>query len=274
MKKVLATGTKYIFGAFAFAILGLLMSLTYQALGRIFPDSPVNQIWGLVLFDIAAIVWALAFVFACQTTGQYAAALIGFLTGFAGTLIMVGAEVMLGQTLTPANSAEIGRWLIYGFIGATALHATLLYLHHYNGQEIRQKVDVGIARGEVTTEAIRQAQGIIEQEKHSLARTIADGIVSDVKRELGLYPVEGTPFEPKQLTVHAPTPSQDQAELVPDEIKRMYAPGTTFIDGTTTPTDLNDPFWSEHPHHMGERYGTKPQEAGEQPSPFRGSPSE
>lgn len=271
MKKVLATGTKFIFGAFGLAILGLLMSLTYQALGRVFPGSPVNQMWGLINFDIAAMIWALAFVFACQTTGQYAAALIGFLTGFIGTLIMVAAEVILGQSLIAANNEEIGRWMIYGFIGATILHATLLYIHHYNGQEIRQKVDIGIARGEVTTDAIKQAQAIIEQDRHLLARTIAADMVADVKRELGLYPAEGTPFELKQLTAPALLLDEDSGPIS-DDLKRSYAPGTHFRDGTVTPTDLNDPFWSEHPHHMTERYGTK--EAAQKANPFRGQPPE
>lgn len=145
MRKVLAQGTKYIFGAFGIAILGLLMSLTYQALQRIFPTSLINQIWGLVLFDIAAICWALAFVFACETVAQYAISAIGFLTGFLGTLGMVAAEVLLGQSLFTADNTQIGQWIVYGFVGATALHAALLYAHHGSAQEIKQRIEIGRA---------------------------------------------------------------------------------------------------------------------------------
>lgn len=214
MKKVLGNITVYIFGAFGIAILGLLMSLTYQALGRIFPGSFTNQIWGLILFDIGAICWALAFVFICETVAQYAIAAIGFGTGFLGTLLMVGAEVILGQELITSNAAEIGQWMVYGFIAATALHAILLYAHHAAGQEIRQRIDVGIARGEITTEAIKQATATLDIEKTNLARTITADIVSQVKRDLGLYPVEGTPFEKKNQDTpalpHPTTPTKDE----------------------------------------------------------------
>jgi hypothetical protein len=216
MKEVLGNMTKYIFGAFGLAILGLLMTLTYQALGRIFPQSFSDQIWGLVLFDIAAMCWALAFVFASETVTQYAVAGTGFLVGFIGTLLMVASEVILGQNLMSADTAQIGQWMVYGFIGATALHAILVYAHHAGGQEIKQRIDVGIAKGEVTTEAIKQATATLKNEKHNLAQTIRDGIIADVQRELGLYPVTGTPFEPPTMKY----PYQDGREPIISNIPR------------------------------------------------------
>ena len=282
MKKVIAEGTKYLFGLFGIAILGLLMSLTYQALGRIFPTSPTNQMWGLVLFDIAAITWALAFVFSCETTGQYAVAIIGFLTGFIGTLIMVGAEVMLGQTLTTTNSTEIGRWLIYGFIGATILHATLVYAHHYNGQAIRQKVEIGIARGEVTTEAIKQANTFLDIEKTNLARTIADGIIADTKRELGLYPIDGTPFDRRQesrtLSLDIPSPTTDAIAAELPKYNHMRPPNGDRQHPDLLLNRLPLGVWQRilqewEAHDDAIRAGAT-QEAGNQPSPFRGQPPE
>ena len=44
MKKVLANVTKIVFSIFGLAILGLLMSLTYEALGRIFPNNFQDQL--------------------------------------------------------------------------------------------------------------------------------------------------------------------------------------------------------------------------------------
>lgn len=222
MRKVLAQGTKYIFGAFGIAILGLLMSLTYQALQRIFPTSLINQIWGLVLFDIAAICWALAFVFACETVAQYAISAIGFLTGFLGTLGMVAAEVLLGQSLFTADNTQIGQWIVYGFVGATALHAALLYAHHGSAQEIKQRIDIGIARGEITTEAIKQATATLDAERARLAETIRDEIIDNVKRDLNI-PIAvppGTIFKPKEQAVPAailaePTLAKDEATTQP-----------------------------------------------------------
>jgi hypothetical protein len=205
MTKVFAAVIKIGFGLFAIAVLGLLMSLTYQALARIFPNSFANQIWGLVLFDIAAIVWAGAFVFLCKTILQYAVSAIGFITGFLGTLLMVGAEVILsGQTLIAADTAKIGQWLVYGFIGATAVHVALLYLHHFGAPEINEKVEIGIARSQVTDTARKQATKRIEEEQAMLANSIADEIVNQVKRDLNLpIPAKGTIFQPKEQTAEA-----------------------------------------------------------------------
>src|SRR5690349_18592077 len=95
MKKVLGKMSAFLFGGFGIAVLALLMSLTYGALQRLFPNSFTNQMWGLVMFDVAAMCWALAFVFQSKSTIQYAAAGIGFVVAFVGTLLMVAAEVIL-----------------------------------------------------------------------------------------------------------------------------------------------------------------------------------
>lgn len=193
MKKVLQTSAKYIFAAFGVAVLMLLMSLTYSALARIFPENMVNRIWGLVMFDIAAMAWAIAFVFASNSAGQYATAGIGFIVGFVGTLGMVAAEVSLSSGMI--EPGEIGDWMVYGFIIVTALHAGLIYANHATAPEINEKINVGMARGEIVTQAITQATKQLEEEKADLARSIHADIVSEVKRELGLIPVDGTPFE-------------------------------------------------------------------------------
>jgi hypothetical protein len=206
MKKVIGKMSAFIFGGFGIAVLALLMSLTYGALQKLFPDSFSNQMWGLVMFDIAAMCWAIAFVFQSKSTMQYAAAGLGFIVGFVGTLGMVAAEVILsGQTMAQIETGEIGKWMVYGFIIVTALHAGLIYAHHAGAPEIAEQINVGVARGEIVTEAISQATKTLETQKAQLAETIHHDIVSQVKRDLGLYPVAGTPFEPKNLET-APLP--------------------------------------------------------------------
>ena len=223
MKKVLQTSSKYIFSAFTLAVLALLMSLTYSALVRIFPDSLVNRAWGLVMFDIAALCWALAFVFASESTGQYATAAIGFVVGFVGTLGMVAAEVILSSGQIEAG--EIGQWMTYGFIIVTALHAGLIYAHHATAPDIHEKINVGIARGEIVTTAIQQATQELDESKAALAVTIHRDIVSQVKRDLGLVPVEGTPFEPKakpSQSVYVDMPPEEFDKLEKELNKKGY----------------------------------------------------
>ena len=227
MKKVLGSMSRFIFAGFAVAVLALLMSLTYGALQKLFPGNFANQMWGLVMFDIAAMCWAVAFVFQSRSTMQYAAAGIGFVVAFVGTLGMVAAEVMLsGQNLAQIETGEIGRWMVYGFIIVTAIHAALIYAHHAASPDIHEQINVGIARGEIVTEAITQATHQLDAEKQELAVSIRHDIVSKAKRDLGLMPIEGTPFDrrqSKQLTVSMP-PAEWQA-LQNDLIEKGYVEG-------------------------------------------------
>jgi hypothetical protein len=207
MKKVLGAMSGIIFSVFCIAILGLLMSFTLGALRKLFPDSFVNQMWGLVLFDIAAMVWGLAFVFKSESVGQYAAAGIGFVTGFLGTLLMVAFEVITsGQTFV-TDGGSLGHWAVYGFIIVTAVHAALVYFHHASAPDIHEKINVGIARGEITTEAIRQATNVLEVQKAQLAETIHSSIVEQVKRDLNI-PILADPRMPI-------IPAEDDADTWP-----------------------------------------------------------
>ncbi len=132
-------------------------------------------------------IWALAFVFKSESTMQYALAAIGFIAAFVGTLGMVAVEVMLsGQTYVEVQD-WVGQWLVYGFVIMTAIHSALLYAHHAAAPDIHEKIDVGIARGEITTEAIKQATKSLEVNKAALAESIQREIVDQVRRDLGLH---------------------------------------------------------------------------------------
>jgi hypothetical protein len=185
MKKVLGAMSKFIFALFSLLVLGLLMSLTYGALKILFPNNFANQMWGLVMFDIAAMCWALAFVFQSNSVGQYASAALGFIVAFLGTLLMVAAEVILdGQTFV--ENSSIGQWMVYGFIIVTAIHAALVYIHHAMAPDISEAINIGVARGEITSEAIRQATQVLDTQKAELAHSIHQDIVDNVKRDLNI----------------------------------------------------------------------------------------
>jgi hypothetical protein len=215
MKKVLGSISGFVFAAFGLAVLALLMSLTYGALQKLFPGNFANQMWGIVLFDIATMVWAVTFVFQSKSTAQYAIAAIGFITGFLGTLGMVAAEVMLsGQNLAQVDTSQIGQWMVYGFIVVTAIHVFLLYAHHASAPEIAEQISVGVARGEVVSKAIKDATNTIEAEKHELSRAIYYDIVSQVKRDLGVIEVNPSmPFIPitQEIPAHSKEATQAKA---------------------------------------------------------------
>ena len=60
---------------------------------------------------------------------------------------------------------DLGRWMVYGFIIVTALHAGLIYAHNATASDIHEKINVGIARGKIVTEAIQQATKELEEQK-------------------------------------------------------------------------------------------------------------
>jgi hypothetical protein len=193
MKKVLGSISGFVFAAFGLAVLALLMSLTYGALQKLFPGNFANQMWGIVLFDIATMVWAVTFVFQSKST----------------------AEVMLsGQNLAQVDTSQIGQWMVYGFIVVTAIHVFLLYAHHASAPEIAEQISVGVARGEVVSKAIKDATNTIEAEKHELSRAIYYDIVSQVKRDLGVIEVNPSmPFIPitQEIPAHSKEATQAKA---------------------------------------------------------------
>lgn len=197
MKKVLQQGARYIFSIFGMAVFGLLMSMTYSALGRIFPDQSIYQIWGLILFDIAALCWASAFTYHSQTIEQYAISGIGFIVSFIGTLVLVAAEVLLGGQALVSVDADLGQWLVYSFITITALHVSFLYVFHFGNAELKKQIEIGIAKGSIQSQALKQAVHEIGVQENELARSIREGLVDDVHRDIG-YSAKGTIFEPVQ----------------------------------------------------------------------------
>lgn len=186
MKKVIQAIAKIAFALFTLGVFGMLMTYTFSALGRLFPGDLGNQLWGMVLFDIAAIVWALAFVFESRSLGQYAMSAIGFLAAFIGTIGMVAAEVILAGGQFTEQAAEIGKYMTWGFILVTILHVGLLYAHHAAAPEVDEQIRVGIARGEIVTHAISEAEKGLDVQKAQLAQAITADIVGRVTRDLSL----------------------------------------------------------------------------------------
>jgi hypothetical protein len=244
MKKVIGTMAGFIFAAFSVGIIALLMTLTYQALGRIFPNNFQNQMWGMTVFDIAVICWALAFVYKSNSVVQYAATGTGFIVALLGTLGMVAAEVIIGgQNLAPEQLQRIGQWMVYGFIGVTVLHVVMLWVHHGGAPEIWSQIDLGISKSQVTDAARKQATSQIEKEQNMLADDLANEIVSQIKRDLNI-PIAVDPkvgFVPRtpyqQATPHPITiaPTAKDEPIVAQSPFPKPSPTTTGLDGEQRP---------------------------------------
>ena len=186
MKKILPKIAGILFAGFIGGMFLLVISLTFSALGRIFPDNFPNQLIGLVLFDIAALAWGLAFVYKSESTAQYAVAAIGFIVGLIGTVTMVSAEVMLSAQNLQEPPEWIAKALVYGFIGAAVIHLVLGYMHAGASPEVDAQIRLGAAQAEITQEAIRQAEDELESRRAALGRVIQPRLVASIKRNLNL----------------------------------------------------------------------------------------
>jgi hypothetical protein len=218
MKKIMPNIAAVFFSLFGVGVIILLASYTFQALSHIFPNNFTAQVMGMILFDVAAIAWLGAFIYLCKSTMQYAFAFIGFGFGLAGTLGMVGIEVMLGgqQMITPP--AWVNEALIYGFIGAAVVHVVLFYAYKLAAPEISADISLGIETANITEEAMKQAEAVLLAQRNALGGVIAPRLVNNVRRNLGL-PVSGNVLDLPAYDI------PDPAQAIP-----VHPPQSSFMD--------------------------------------------
>src|SRR3990167_3086002 len=115
MKNVMKYVALILFSLFAVAVFALMMSFSFSALGRVYPDNLLNQGMGLVLFDIGALAWLVVFIYKAVGGLQRAGALVCFALDFLGTLGLVAIEVLLGGQIYVAVAPWVGQSLVYVF---------------------------------------------------------------------------------------------------------------------------------------------------------------
>lgn len=228
MKKVMQPVAAVFFALFGMLVIALLMSYTFEALAFIFPDNFTSQIMGMVLFDVAAIAWILAFIYLCKSIMQYAFAFIGFVFALIGTLLMVAIDVMLGGQEMIEAPAWINEALIYGFIAAAIVHVILVYAYKLAAPEISADISLGIETANIIEEAMKQAEDELLRERGAMGRVIAPRLMNDVRRNLGL-PVSGEVIDLPAYDV----PEQTQAipvQIPVSFMERVKAAGRVFVD--------------------------------------------
>ena len=178
-----------LFALFVLAVFAGVMYYSFHALMLIFPGDLAGQLFGMALFDLAALAWFLVFVAACASTMQYVFSVIGFLLGIAGTLGLVGIEVGISSGMLDA--AQMAKPLSYIFIVAMIGHLLLIYARHASAPEIAADISLGIERARITDNAQRQAERMLTDNQQALAFPIAQEHVRRVVHDLNLRPREG-----------------------------------------------------------------------------------
>ncbi|MBN8658002.1 MAG: hypothetical protein J0M11_19880 [Anaerolineae bacterium] len=224
MKKILPHVMVILFAVFGLAIIAMLMVYSFSALGKLFPGNFLGQVMGMVLFDVAALIWLGTIIYLCKSVGQYAIATLGFGLGLIGTLLLVAVEVMMGGQELAQVPSWAGDSIVWTFIVALVGHVILYYAFKLSAPEISAEISLGYETAQITDEAMKQATEQLIRERGMLGNMIAPRMITDVKRSLGL-PVAGDILELTAENVYeTPQPAAQFGQ--PQFVPQNYVPQT------------------------------------------------
>jgi len=184
---------------FALAVGTIVISLSYRALGLIFPNDLFDQLIGLALFDASALIWFTVFVYLCESTMQYVYAFLGFLLGLGGTIGLVAIEVGISSKMLMA--ASMLKPLTYIFIGVAVGHLILLYARHAAAPNVNAKISLGIDKAKIVDEGQKQAEEHLAKQLPHLGAAISNRLIQEVMRDLKLSSAGGQVIDLPALDV-------------------------------------------------------------------------
>lgn len=183
MSKLIGFMVKPLFALFCAAVIAGVMYWSFQALGRIFPGDLASQLFGMMLFDFASLIWFFVLIKNCRSTFQYVWSAFGFLIGLAGTLGLVAIEVGLSSSMFAA--ADVVQELTYIFIGVIIAHLILTYAFHASEPEVSADISLGIEKAKITDKAQaaveKQINDRIEELASPIAKELMRGVLQDLK---------------------------------------------------------------------------------------------
>lgn len=219
MKKIFPHLVSVAFALFMAGVFALVVSLTYSALGRMFPDEPFTQLAGVSLFDFAALVWFGVFVYKSDSTGQYTAAAFGFLFGLAGAIGMIAIESAINAGMVTPE--EMSKYLVYVFVGVSIAHMVLIYAHHAGAAEVNAKISLGIEKAKINDEGMKQAEQILMSNQTALGQTIANKLVSEVLHDLNISPSKQV-IDIPALPVQEEAPQESFFGMIQNKVKNLW----------------------------------------------------
>jgi hypothetical protein len=184
MSKLMPFFGKALLMIFAIGVFVIVASLSYRALGLIFPDDLFDQAIGLLLFDASALIWFVVFVYQSESTMQYVFAGFGFLIGLVGTIALVSIEV--GISSGTMQAAVMLKPLTYVFIGVAVAHLVLLYARHAAGPQVSADISLGVEKAKIQSEGMRQAEQQLQQAAAQMGSVIRADLVNQVLRDLNM----------------------------------------------------------------------------------------
>lgn len=241
MKKIFAGTGKIILGVFTVAVIGLMALMTYETLGRVYPEEPIKQLWGMVLFSGGTVAWFVILLFASRS-GQRPLALLMFVLSLVGEVIYAAADVFMGGQAWVAVDPRLGEYVLWTFIAMTFAHGSALYAHFILDPERIASVEMEAMQDQAQDEALKKAQEMVAFHLDSMAETLAKRTMVDVMTGLSLplpenvvdgRVVEATTASPGTLRAASPAPA---AQPTKRGILPVSWPGWTIF-GKDEPQD-------------------------------------
>lgn len=219
MKKVLAGVGKIVLAVFTLAIVGFMAVMSYETLGRVYPDDPLKQVWGMALFSIGTVAWFVTFLYASEGA-QRPVALLMFVLSIVGEVVYATADVFMGGQTWVAVDPAMGQYVLWTFIGMTFAHGVALYIHFLVEPSRMSDLELSAMQDQAREVSLRKAaemmQGYQDQIADALARKAVSGVFSDMA-----LPLPGTVIEGVARDVLPPAPVTAPKQ----EAKKLNAPG-------------------------------------------------
>lgn len=213
MKKLVPFIAAFFFAVFVLGIFAAMMFYSWQGLANIFPDDLLGQGFGMLNFDVAALVWFSAMVYRSRSIGQYVVSFIGFMVGLVGTLGLIGIEVGLSSGMLVR--ADMVKPLTYIFIGTLVAHVILIYAHHASAPEMAAKISLGVEKAKITGRAEDAATEHLSKNVEQLAIPISRRMVDEVTQELGLRPTGAGVLDLPALNVEPVADASSEPKVNP-----------------------------------------------------------
>ena len=189
IKKIMPFFIKLFGGAFALLVTALVIDLSFSALGRIFEDDFYMQLLGVVVFDIAALIWFYRMVDNAETKAQYGTAFLGFLVGIGGVIMLVITETRVNAGVL-TDTAQAMRTLSDSFIVATIGHLLLGYFYKASDMATTKRFAAGMAKAEYFEDAMRQSDAAIEQSRAALGKVLHGEFMRELLNDMHIVASE------------------------------------------------------------------------------------
>lgn len=268
MKKLVPFIAAFFFAVFVLGIFAAMMFYSWQGLANIFPDDLLGQGFGMLNFDVAALVWFSAMVYRSRSIGQYVVSFIGFMVGLVGTLGLIGIEVGLSSGMLVR--ADMVKPLTYIFIGVLVGHVVLIYAHHASAPEMAADISLGVEKAKITGRAEEAATRYLTDNIEGLSQPIAAELIKRVKDDLNLRPAPGVVLDLPALNVDPVAEASSTPKVNPltwafwKSFVNKPNGARTYEEETEAPTQSTRKPLSYHP--VG--YEPMAEEQGDAPAPF------